>query len=241
MDAVAGRVAVVTGASSGIGLGIARGLLAAGARVVLASIPADAVARAEGELRAAGGEVLGVATDVTDEAQVERLFERAVGRFGRVDLLVNCAGVFGNGRPLEELDAAEWDRVLAVNLRGPFLCTRAAMRVMKPQGGGRIINVASVAAKRVRPRSAAYAASKAGVWGLTQVTALEGREHGVACGCLFPGNTLTPGMPEGGRREPVMTVEELAAAAVFMASQPPGVTVLDATVIPTAMQYIGRG
>ena len=241
MDTLAGKVAVVTGASSGIGLGIARGLLAAGARVVLASIPADAVARAEGELRAAGGEVLGVTTDVTDEAQVERLFERAVGRFGSVDLLVNCAGVFGNGRPLEELDAAEWDRVLAVNLRGPFLCTRAALRVMKPQGGGRIINVASGAAKRVRPRSAAYAASKAGVWGLTQVTALEGREHGVACGCLFPGNTLTPGMPEGGRREPVMTVEELAAAAVFMASQPPGVTVLDLTVIPTTMQYIGRG
>jgi NAD(P)-dependent dehydrogenase (short-subunit alcohol dehydrogenase family) len=200
-----------------------------------------AVARVEGELRAAGGEVLGMATDVTDEAQVARLFERAVDHRGRVDLLVNCAGVFGNGRPVDEVEAAEWDRVIAVNLRGPFLCTRAAVRLMKRQGGGRIINVASVAAKRVRPGSAAYAASKAGVWGLTQVTALEGREHGIVCGCLFPGNTLTPGLPERGRREPVMAVEELAAAAVFMASQPPGVDVLDATVIPTTMRYLGRG
>ena len=240
MGGLEGKIAVVTGASSGIGRGIAEALARAGAAVVLASVPADAVARAEEELRRAGDAVLGVATDVTDEAQVEHLFDQAVARFGRVDLLVNCAGLLGVGGPIDALDYAVWQQVIAVNLSGAFLCTRAAFRLMKGQGGGRILNIGSISAQRVRPNSAAYAASKHGLWGLTQVTALEGRPYGIVCSCLHPGNTRSERFQEISAGEPAMAVEELAAAALFMAAQPPHVNVLEAIVMPIDQPFLGR-
>jgi len=134
--------------------------------------------------------------------------------------------------------------VLAVNLRAPFLCTREAMRVMKRQRSGRIINVGSISAQRVRPHSAPYSASKHGLWGLTQVTALEGRDHGISCGCLHPGNTRVERRQGSGKREdeePMMTVEELSQAAVLMATLPPHVNILEAIVLPVGQLYIGRG
>src|SRR4029078_7663509 len=137
-----------------------------------------------------------------------------------LDILVNNAGAFDGG-PIDELAVELWDKVLAINLRAPFLCTREAMRIMKRQHSGRIINIGSISAQRVRPHSAPYSASKHGLWGLTQVTALEGREHGITCRCLHPGNgrngrRATRGLPQD--QEPMMTAEELAEVAVLMAT-----------------------
>jgi NAD(P)-dependent dehydrogenase (short-subunit alcohol dehydrogenase family) len=133
---------------------------------------------------------------------------------------------------------------MAVNLRGPFLCTRAAMRIMKPQRSGRIINIASISAQRVRPNSAPYSTSKHGLWGLTQCTALEGRDYGIAASCLHPGNTLNERRSQRATvqdEEPMMTCEELAETALLMATLPPHVNMLEAIVLPVGQLYVGRG
>jgi NAD(P)-dependent dehydrogenase (short-subunit alcohol dehydrogenase family) len=178
MGKLDGKVALITGGNKGIGKGIARGLAAEGAALALVARGADTLRRAADELAAAGTRVLALPADVTDELHVQQVFARTVEHFGRLDLLVNNAGAFEGG-PLGQLSTEAWDHVLAVNLRAPFLCTREAMRIMKRQGGGRIINIGSISAQRVRPYSVPYSASKHGLWGLTQVTALEGRDHGI--------------------------------------------------------------
>ena len=172
MAKLTGKVALVTGGNKGIGKGIAHGLAAEGASLVI-------TARGVADLRRTADELsvtplLAVPADVTDETQVQELFRQALARFGRLDVLVNNAGAFDGG-PIDELTLETWEKVMAVNLRGPFLCTREAVRIMKRQGGGRIINIGSISAQRVRPNSAPYSTSKHGLWGLTQVTALEGR------------------------------------------------------------------
>jgi NAD(P)-dependent dehydrogenase (short-subunit alcohol dehydrogenase family) len=235
-----GKVVLVTGGSRGIGKGIARGMAGEGASVAIAARPSEALTETERELRDAGATVLAVPTDVTDEGQVERLFGAVVDRFGRLDVLVNNAGAFDGG-PLDELSLEAWNKVIGVNLTGPFLCTREAFRIMKRQGGGRIINVSSISAQRVRPRSAPYSASKHGVWGLTQVTALEGRDHNIAASCLYPGNTRVERFSQTTDQEANMSVDELAQAAVWMALLPPHVTMLEATVLPIKQPFIGRG
>lgn len=243
MGGLDGKVAVVTGGGSGIGKGIARGLVQEGASVVLTSRTANRLEAAAAELAAGGGTVVAIPADVTDNAQVERLFAATVERFGRLDLLINNAGAFDGG-PIDQLSPEAWEKVIAVNLTGPFLCTRAAFRIMKGQGGGRIINIASISSQRVRPNSAAYSASKHGVWGLTQVTALEGREHNIAASCLNPGNTRVERMDERGAQnsgEPTMSVAELAQTAVWMALLPPHVNMLEATVLPVKQPFVGRG
>jgi NAD(P)-dependent dehydrogenase (short-subunit alcohol dehydrogenase family) len=243
MGQLDGKVALVTGGNRGIGKGIARGLAAEGAALAITARGADDLERVAAELRAAGADVLAVPADVTDEGQVRDLFCRTLERFGRLDVLVNNAGAFDGG-PLDELSVEAWDKVLAINLRAPFLCTREAMRVMKKQGGGRIINVGSISAQRVRPHSAPYSTSKHGLVGLTQVTALEGRDFGISCGCLHPGNVRIERRQNTGRKEddePMMTVEEIARAAVFMATLPPHVNMLEAIVLPVGQLYVGRG
>ena len=243
MGQLDGKVALITGAGRGIGRGIAKGLAAEGADLVLAARTAEQLRSAAEEFTAAGRQVLPVPTDVTDEGQVAKLFAAAMERFGRLDVLVNNAGAFDGG-PLDQLSVEAWDKVIAVNLRGPFLCTREALRIMKRQGGVRIINVGSISAQRVRPRSAPYSTSKHGLWGLTQVTALEGREYGVTCGCLHPGNTRVGRRAAGASAmdaEPMMEVDELAKAAVLMATLPPHVNMLEAIVLPMGQLYVGRG
>jgi NAD(P)-dependent dehydrogenase (short-subunit alcohol dehydrogenase family) len=243
MGQLDGKVALVTGGNRGIGKGIARGLAAEGAALAITARGADDLERVAAELRAAGADVLAVAADVTDEGQVRELFRRTLERFGRLDVLVNNAGAFDGG-PLDELSVEAWDKVIAINLRAPFLCTREAMRVMKKQGGGRIINIGSISAQRVRPHSAPYSSSKHGLWGLTQVTALEGRDFGICCGCLHPGNVRIERRQNTGRKEdeePMMTVEEIARAAVLMATLPPHVNMLEAIVLPVGQLYVGRG
>jgi NAD(P)-dependent dehydrogenase (short-subunit alcohol dehydrogenase family) len=247
MGKLDGKVALVTGGNRGIGRAIARGLAREGAAVVLAARDAARLDQAAAEIvergEAARDRVLAVPADVTDEAQVEALFARSMERFGRLDVLVNNAGAFDGG-PLDELSLETWEHVIAVNLRGPFLCTRAAMRIMKGQGGGRILNIGSISAQRVRPHSAPYSTSKHGLWGLTQAAALEGREHGIICSCLHPGNVLnerraTSGLPQD--QEPMMSADELAEVAVLMSTLPPHINMLEAIVLPVEQLYIGRG
>ena len=243
MSQLNGKIAIITGGGSGIGKGIARAFAREGALLALASRNQEQLKATAGELRADGATVLVVPTDVTDEAQVIALFERTIGEFGRLDILVNNSGVFDGG-PLEELSLATWRRVLDVNLTGPFLCSREAMKIMKPQGGGRIINIGSISAQMPRENAAPYAASKHGLVGLTKATALEGRAHGVVASCLHPGNVAAEwrqGNDAPMNQEPMLTPDELAAVAVTMAALPPHVNLLDAIVLPVEQLYLGRG
>jgi NAD(P)-dependent dehydrogenase (short-subunit alcohol dehydrogenase family) len=244
-----GKVAIVTGGGSGIGKGIARGLAAEGAKVVIAGRRTGVLKSAAEEFSASGFTVVAIPTDVADEAQVSALFAATVERFGRVDILVNNAGAVDGGA-LAELSVEAWDKVIATNLRGPFLCTRSAMRLMKAQGGGRIINIGSISAQRPRFNSGAYATSKFGIWGLTLSTSLEGRAQGISACCLHPGNVqvetsneevgLVTGISDY-RSEPKMEVGEIAEVAVLMATLPPHVNMLEAIVLPVAQAYLGRG
>ncbi len=243
MGQLDGKVAIVTGGNRGIGKGIAKGLAAEGASLTIAARNTELLSQTADELRAMGVKVLAVPTDVTDEEQIKTLFEKSMAEYERLDILVNNAGAFDGG-PIDELSTEAWDKVIGVNLRAPFLCSREAMQIMKAQGeGGRIINVGSISAHRVRPRSAPYSASKFGIWGLTQVIALEGRPHGITASCLQPGNTYVeriqnhPFPPS----EPMMEVDELAKAAVLMATLPPNINMLEATVLPVGQLYVGRG
>ncbi len=243
MGSLDGKIAIVTGGNRGIGKAIARGLAREGASVVIAARDAELLRRTADELSTDGATVVAHPADVTDEAAVEQLFAATLARFGRLDLLVCNAGGFGSA-PLEAFSTADWNRIIGVNLTGPFLCSRAAMRIMKPQGGGRIIIVASISAHRVRPNNVAYNASKHGVWGLAQSIALEGREYGISCSCLNPGNTEVERMrtrPSVNQGEPMMHVDDLARVAVLMAQMPPDVSILEATVIPNRQLYVGRG
>jgi NAD(P)-dependent dehydrogenase (short-subunit alcohol dehydrogenase family) len=238
------KVALITGAGRGIGRGIALAFAREGAALVLASRSADQLAAvAEEAAEVSREKVVVQVADVSDEGQVEQLFARVSSEFGRLDFLVNNAGAFDGG-PLDQLSVEAWDRVINTNLRGPFLCTRAALQLMKPRKSGRIINIGSIAAQRVRPNSAPYAASKHGLWGLTQATALEGREYGVTCGALHPGNVAVERRQASGKTEdaePMMSPDDVARVALLMATLPPHVEMLEAIVLPHQQKYVGRG
>ncbi len=242
MGKLDGKIALITGASRGIGKGIAEGFAREGAALILVARDLERLQQLEESLTAERRNVIAVQADVTDEQQVRAAFQRTMQLFGRLDILVNNAGVFDGG-PLDELTLETWEKVMAVNLRGPFLCTREALRIMKPQQGGRIINIGSISAQRVRPNSAAYSTSKHGIWGLTQVTQLEGRPHGITCCCLHPGNVEVETLADTQRRkrEPVMQAEELAEVAITMAALPAHISMLEAIVMPVTQPYIGRG
>jgi NAD(P)-dependent dehydrogenase (short-subunit alcohol dehydrogenase family) len=249
MGKLDGKVAIVTGGGSGIGKGIARGLALEGAKIVIAARGVKRLDQAAQECGALGAMVVPLATVVTDEAQVDTLFARTMDLFRRVDILVNNAGATDRG-PLDQLSVETWDKVIATNLRGPFLCTRSAMRIMKRQRCGRILNIGSISAQRPRFNAAPYATSKFGIWGLTIVAALEGREHGISACCLHPGNVdveasaedvgAISGIPEYAA-EPMMQVEEIAEVAVLMATLPPHMNMLEAIVVPVKQAYLGRG
>lgn len=237
------RVAVVTGASSGIGRAIALALAAEGATLLLAARGAERLQQLAGEIAAGGGRALSVPTDVTLEADVEALFARVANEFGRIDLLINNAGITTRD-PTDELSLADWQKVLAVNLTGPFLCSRQALRLMKPRRSGRIINVGSVSAKVPRPDAAPYTATKFGLEGLTRSLALDARSFGIAVSIVHPGNTqseIWAGREETAAREGVMGAEDLTRVIVLMATLPPEVNMLEALVLPLAMPFLGRG
>ncbi|AWM37255.1 3-oxoacyl-[acyl-carrier-protein] reductase FabG [Gemmata obscuriglobus] len=247
-----GKVALVTGAGSGIGRAVALALVREGYRVVLAGRRADALA-ATAALAPAGAGVLPVAADVTDPAAVRALFGRTQEAFGRLDVLFNNAGVSAPAVPLEDLTFDQWRTVVDVNLTGVFLCTQEAFRLMKGQAprGGRIINNGSISATAPRPNSAPYTATKHAITGLTKSAALDGRKYDIACGQIDIGNAATE-MTErmtGGvlqangtvAPEPRMDVEHVARAVVYMAGLPLDANVLFMTVMATQMPLVGRG
>ncbi|MGH8260340.1 MAG: SDR family oxidoreductase [Steroidobacteraceae bacterium] len=248
---VSGKVAIITGAGSGIGRAAALAFLADGYRVALAGRRRDTLDEAIERTGAAGRNALAVATDVTDPASVHALFARTEEAFGRVDVLFNNAGVSGAAVPLEELPFAEWSRVIATNLTGAFLCTQEAFRIMKRQRprGGRIINNGSISAHTPRPGTAAYSASKHAITGLTKSTALDGRDHDIACGQIDIGNARTEladrlvaaALAAGRSPDPMIDVQHVADAVLRMASLPLDANVLFMTIMATRMPYVGRG
>lgn len=243
MNQLLDRVAVITGASAGIGQSIASAYAAEGAKVVLAARNGERLTAAAEAIKKDGGTALAVPTDVTSESDVAHLLRQTIEAFGRVDVLVNNAGVTVSAPP-DELSLEDWRKVLDVNLTGAFLCGREALRAMKPRRTGRILNIGSVSAKVPRFNSAAYAASKFGLEGLTRSLALDARQFGIAVSILHPGNTqseLWQGREETARREGVMAAEELARVAVLMAALPPDINFLEGVVLPVGMPFLGRG
>jgi NAD(P)-dependent dehydrogenase (short-subunit alcohol dehydrogenase family) len=248
-----GKVAIVTGAGSGIGKAVAVTLLKHGYSVTLGGRRADALAQAVREAGDAGSRALAVPTDVGDPASVRALFDRTRERFGRLDLLFNNAGTGAPGIPLEDLTYEQWQNVVNVNLTAVFLCTQEAIRIMKAQTprGGRIINNGSISAHTPRPNSAPYTATKHAVTGLTKSTALDGRKHDIACGQIDIGNALTDmaarmakGVPQANGSvavEPLMDVQRVADAVLHMASLPLDANVLFLTIMATKMPFVGRG
>jgi NAD(P)-dependent dehydrogenase (short-subunit alcohol dehydrogenase family) len=247
------KVALVTGAGSGIGKVVVLELLREGYAVVLAGRGAENLDRVRDEAGSNGERSLAVPTDVRDPDAVRALFAKTVSAFGRLDLLFNNAGINAPGIPLEDLDYESWRAVLDTSVTGAFLCTQEAFKIMKSQDprGGRIINNGSISAHVPRPDSAAYTAAKHAVTGLTRSTSLDGRRYDIACGQIDIGNARTEladrmsqGVKQAGGEiaaEPMMDVEHAAKAVLFMASLPLDANVQFLTVLATKMPFIGRG
>ena len=244
------KVVLVTGAGSGIGRAVAIQLAKSGYQVAVAGRRATPL---EETCASAGGKMLVVPTDVTDEAAVAAMVQRTIAHFGRLDVVFNNAGTAAPPAPIDELPVDAWRRVIDTNLTGVFLVAQAAFRAMKAQDpqGGRIINNGSIAAARPRPHMAAYTASKHAVTGLTKTIALEGRRCNIACGQIDIGNVQTNlgiSMQSGTlqadfsmKSEPTFDVQHVAEAVQYMASLPLSANVLNMTVMATSMPFVGRG
>ena len=247
------KIAIVTGAGSGIGKGVALALLKDGFTVVLAGRRTERLEQTAEEAGQGRARALVVPTDVGNPASVEALFSRTKAQFGRLDLLFNNAGQFAPGVLLEDLSLEVWQEVVNVNLTGSFLCTQHAFRLMKDQQprGGRIINNGSISAHVPRPNSAPYTATKHAITGLTRSTALDGRKYDIACGQIDIGNAATEPMARVGQGvmqahgavapEPTMDVAHVASAVLYMANLPLDVNVQFMTIMATKMPFIGRG
>jgi len=248
-----GKVAIVTGAGSGIGKATALALLKEGYSVVLAGRRAAALEQTVKDAGPAASRALAVPTDVSDPLSVRALFAKTKEKFGRLDLLFNNAGQNAPGIPLEELTFEQWKSVVDANLTGAFLCTQEAFKLMRSQTprGGRIINNGSISAHAPRPNSAPYTATKHAITGLTKSTSLDGRKYDIACGQIDIGNALTEmaermakGVPQADgstKVEPLMDVAHVAKTVVYMASLPLEANIQFVTVMATKMPFIGRG
>lgn len=247
------KIAIVTGAGSGVGRAVALALLANGYSVALAGRREEPLKATAGLAGEATARALVVPTDVTDPDSVNQLFYRTRETLGRVDVLFNNAGINVPAGPLEDIAPADWRRVVDTNLSGMFYCIQAAFRVMKAQNpqGGRIINNGSISAHVPRPYSSAYTATKHAVTGLTRCASLDGRPFDIACGQIDIGNAasdmtarMATGVPQANGEmaaEPTMDVQHVADAVVHMASLPLDVNVQFITVMATKMPFIGRG
>jgi NAD(P)-dependent dehydrogenase (short-subunit alcohol dehydrogenase family) len=246
------KIALVTGAGSGIGRGAVQGLLSQGWQVALAGRRAEALQETVRKMDPQGERSLCVPTDISQPEEVAGLFEAVRERFGRLDLLFNNAGMGTPPVPLEDLAFEQWSATVGVNLTGAFLCTQEAFRIMRAQDphGGRIINNGSISAYAPRPLSAPYTATKHAITGLTRSTALDGRAYDIACGQIDIGNAETPmteHMPvgvlqaDGERRpEPRIELKHVTDALLYMASLPIEANVQFLTVMPSKMPFIGR-
>ena len=247
------KIALITGAGSGIGKASALALLRAGYAVVLAGRRAEALQATVDAAGALGAHALIVPTDVTNPSSVRALFAKTMATYGRLDVLFNNAGVGAPALPLEDLTYEQWRAVVDINLTGSFLCTQEAFKIMKSQTprGGRIINNGSISAHAPRPNSAPYTATKHAITGLTKSTSLDGRKYDIACGQIDVGNADTEmvsrmktGIMQANGQiavEPTMDVENVANAVVFMANMSLDANVQFITVMATKMPLVGRG
>jgi NAD(P)-dependent dehydrogenase (short-subunit alcohol dehydrogenase family) len=247
------KVALVTGAGTGIGKAVALALMREGYAVTLAGRRADKLEETAAEGKSTNGKSLVMPTDVSDAASVKAAFARTKEAFGRLDVLFNNAGIGAPATPIEDLALETWKKVVDINLTGIFLCTQEAIRLMKAQDprGGRIINNGSISAHTPRPRSAAYTSTKHAVTGLTKSMSLDGRAYDIACGQIDIGNAATPmtdrmvqgvPQPDGSMKpEPRMDAEHVGSAVAYMASLPLDANVLFMTVMATKMPFVGRG
>jgi NAD(P)-dependent dehydrogenase (short-subunit alcohol dehydrogenase family) len=247
------KVALVTGAGSGIGRAVALGLLKDGFHVVLSGRRPEMLAAVTEAAKAAGQHAIAIPADVRDEHSVQALFDTIEKRFGRLDVLFNNAGVNAPAVPMDELPVERWKDVIDTNVTGVFLCARAAFGLMRRQNpqGGRIINNGSISAHAPRPFSSPYTASKHAVLGLTKTISLDGRPYNIVCSQIDIGNALTElsaRMTQGVRQangtmatEPMMDVEHVAEAVRYMAGLPLSTNVLNMTVMASQMPFVGRG
>ncbi|AEC22011.1 3-Hydroxybutyrate Dehydrogenase [Pusillimonas sp. T7-7] len=247
------KFALITGAGSGIGKSIALALAGAGYSVALAGRRQEPLEETAKQAQVHGVRALVVPTDISDPIAVDHLFEQITEHFGRLDLLFNNAGIFARAVSLEELEYEQWKSAVDINLTGAFLCTQGAFRLMKTQQpqGGRIINNGSISAHAPRPNAVSYTATKHAITGLTKATSLDGRKYDIACGQIDIGNAasdMTEIMNRGvlqadgsTKPEPLMDVEQVAGAVLYMASLPLNANVQFMTVMATKMPFIGRG
>jgi NAD(P)-dependent dehydrogenase (short-subunit alcohol dehydrogenase family) len=248
-----GKVAIVTGAGTGIGKAASLALLKEGYRVALAGRRKELLEQVAKEAGEGASRALVVQTDVADRDSIVALFAQTKQAFGRLDVLFNNAGIGAPGVPLEDLTYEQWKAVVDTNLTGSFICTQEAFKIMKDQTprGGRIINNGSISAHTPRPNSSPYTSTKHAITGLTKSTSLDGRKYDIACGQIDVGNALTPlaermtkGVPQANGTvmvEPVMDVSHVASAVVYMASLPLDANVMFLTVMATKMPFAGRG
>lgn len=249
----ASAVTLVTGGGTGVGRAITEALAAAGHRLVITGRRAEVLEKAAADLSTGGRAVVPIQADISDPSSVKALFAEIISRFGRLDVLVNNAGINAPLLPLEEVSFEDWNAVVASNLTGAFLCTQEAVRIFKSQDpqGGRIINNGSISATTPRPHSAPYAATKHAITGLTKATSLEGRAFNIACGQIDIGNaasemttTIAKGVIQADGRiagEPTIDPRLVGEAVVYMAGLPLNANVLTMTVMANQMPFVGRG
>ena len=237
---LSGQVALVTGGGTGIGKAIAQAMLAEGAKIIIVGRKEEVLKEAQTEL-GSGVEIM--VCDVTQEDQVDRVYENIMSNHGRLDILINNAGMAARAKSYE-MSYDMWKKVVDVNLNGAFLCARGAMKIMVNQKSGRIINIGSISGQMGRPENAPYTATKFAIEGLTRAFALDGRDHGIAVSVIHPGNAATniwKGREEVSEREGLIPLEDLAKLAVTMLTMSPNVNILGSVILPITQPYLGRG
>lgn len=239
---IQGKVVVVTGASSGIGAAVAVEFAKAGAVLVLGARRKERLDTLVAQIEAEGGTAVAVQCDVRQEAQVQALFQAGLDRFGRIDILINNAGL-ADHTPTENLSLERWSEVIDTNLTGAFLCAREALRIMKGQGVGRMVHIGSLSAQVPRPNTIAYAASKFALSGLNHSLAIDGRAHGIASSIYHPGVVGTELVKTGEARDPTTLIgsDTAARAVLAMADLPDHVNFVEGTMLPLSMPFLGRG
>jgi len=247
MGTMEGKIAIITGGGSGIGKAIAEIFCKEGCTVIITGRTKEKLDKVAEEMKGTSGTILPMTCDVTDSSQVAEVFHAVVKKYSKLDVLVNNASIFGGAR-FDEVTDDQWSRMMSTGLDGTFYCSREAFRFMKDNGGGRIINIGSVAAFRPRENATAYSVCKAAVSMLTNSIALDGREFGIAASCIHPGNTMVErradGHPGTGKDEGVeemISSDDIARTALLMATLPPNSNMLEAVVLPINMKFLGRG
>ena len=237
---LSGQVALVTGGGTGIGKAIAQAMHKEGAKIIIVGRKEEILKEAQAEL---GSDVEMMTCDVTQEDQVKKVYENIMSNHGKIDILINNAGMAAKAKSYE-MSYDLWKKVVDVNLNGAFLCAREAMKIMVNQKSGRIINIGSISGQMSRPENAPYTATKFAIEGLTRALALDGRDHGVAVSVIHPGNAATniwKGREKISEREGLIPLEDLGKLAVTMLTMSPNVNILGSVILPITQPYLGRG